>query len=102
MSIILTFLNSTDIADKDRLAPWLQVYFPSAEPLGQEQDGNGYEVMVSLKDFEENKNKVPTSNLVRARGCFTIIEMICLGVRDFDNDLRDKDFLRKIFPHSKL
>ena len=100
--LILTFKYNTCITSKDRVSPWLSKYFPSAKPLGIEKNGTGYEVEVSLQDFEKNKEKIPSANLLRVRGCFTVAEMLCLGVRDFDNDLRNKDFLRKVFPHSDL
>jgi len=45
-------------------------------------------IRVSLSDFEKHKDKIPTFNLVRARGEFDMITQLTLGVRNFDNDLR--------------
>ena len=44
-------------------------------------------ITISTVDFINNKDKVPKKNIVRIMSKFTILEMLALGIRDFDNEI---------------
>lgn len=88
--IYLTFTYSRDVFNGPCLRHWVEKYFKSSDYrfMGFEYGQRHPTIRVSLSDFEKHKDKIPTFNLVRARGEFDMITQLTLGVRNFDNDLR--------------
>jgi len=40
-----------------------------------------------LREFEAGKTNIPTKNLIRIEGVFSVLEQLVFGVRDFKNEI---------------
>ena len=87
--IYLTFYHARDIFRGSEFKPWVNRLFPHGVRFEGTKSAM-YEptIAVTLKDFEDSKECIPTKNLIRIRGEFTILEQLAFGVRNFDNILK--------------
>lgn len=44
-------------------------------------------IIISLSDFENNKDKIPAKNLIQIEGEFNLLEQLAFGVKNFSNSL---------------
>ena len=85
--IYLTYSYHRDVFLKGgNFKPWIKKLF------GENVDFEGFTsgmyeptIGISLSDFEDNKDKIPTNNLIQIEGRFDILEQLALGVRNFIN-----------------
>ena len=85
--IYLTFYHARSIFRSTKLAPWVTKLFPSVKYEGTRFGMYEPTISVSLQDFEEAKDAIPTKDLIQIKGQFNIIEQLVYGVRNFDNRL---------------
>ena len=90
MPVYLTFYHAREIFRGSEFKPWVNRLFPN----GVRYEGTKsamYEptIIVSLQDFEDSKENIPTKNLIRIKGSFTILEQLTFGVRNFDNKIKE-------------
>lgn len=90
--IYLTFYHARELFRGADFKPWVNRLFPN----GVRYEGTVSAmyhptIAVSLVDFEDAKDCIPTKNLIRIRGEFSIIEQLTFGVRNFDNTLKSTE-----------
>lgn len=87
--IYLTYTYHRDIFLKGGdFKPWIKNLFgDNARFEGFTFGMSEPTIKVSLSDFENNKDKIPTKNLIQIEGEFGLLEQLALGVRDFNNSL---------------
>ena len=86
--IYLTYSYHRDIFLHQEFKPWIKKLF--GENVRFEGFTSGmYEptISISLSDFEDNKDKIPTNNLIQIEGKFSMLEQLACGVRDFKNSI---------------
>ena len=97
--IYLTFTHSRDIFKKNEFQNWIKIWFKTARFEGCEYGNHYPTIKVSLLEFEEWKEQLECekqkAKLVRIRGFFDICEQLSLGVRNFENDLRETEQMNK-------
>ena len=87
--IYLTFYHAREIFIGSEFKPWVNRLFPSGVKFeGTVSAMYHPTIKVTLQDFEDSKDAIPTKNLIRIRGEFTILEQLTFGVRNFDNTLK--------------
>ena len=90
----ITFNHSRDIFKKNEFQVWIKRSLKSARFEGCES-GNYYPtISISTDDFLKWKahrmaDEKQKSRIVRIRGEFDILEQLSIGIRSFDNDLRN-------------
>lgn len=91
--IYITYKYNRDVFEKGgNFKPWVRKAF------GESVQFHGYDCgmyeptikVYSIKAFEEGKNKMKTSNLLKIEGVFNVIEQLALGVRNFKNEITDE------------
>lgn len=85
----LTFRHTRDIFSRGDFLPWIRRVF--GEDIlfdGCEYENNYPTILTSYQTFEIKKGAIPTKNLIKIEGSFTVLEQFSLGVRCFSNDLR--------------
>jgi len=88
--ISLTFTYSRDVFRKDKFQEWITELFGEDVRFDGFEYGRSYPtIKVGFTDFEEQKHKIPTENLVKIKGSFNTVERLALGVWSFSNDLRE-------------
>lgn len=86
--IYLTFYHSREIFKGSKFAPWVTKLFPNGVKFEGTGCGNySPTIVVTLEDFEDAKNCIPTKNLIRIQGKFNAMQKLIFGVRDFDNSI---------------
>ena len=88
--IYLTFYHGRNIFRGDKFAKWVYDYFPSAKFEGFECGHYYPTISVSLAEFEAAKDRIPTPNLIRVEGRFTVLQQLVYGVRNFKNEISEK------------
>ena len=89
--IHLTFYHSREIFKGSEFAPWVTKLFPQGVKFEGTECGNySPTISVTLRDFENAKDRIPTRNLTRIQGKFNTLEQLALGVRDFDYFIKGK------------
>ena len=83
--IYLTYYYDRDIFNGNKFRKWITDLFGENVKFNGSEGRKFPKIEISLTDFETNKNKIPTKNLVSIEGKFTLIEQLGLGVRDFKN-----------------
>ena len=87
--IYLTFYHSREIFVGHKFAPWVVRLFPNGVKFEGTRSGN-YEptISVTIADFEDARDIIPTRNLIRIRGEFNLMEQLVYGARNFDNSIK--------------
>ena len=89
--IYLTYSYHRDVFLKGgNFKPWVKNIF--GEDARFEGFASGMDeptIKVSLIDFENNKDKIPTENLIGIKGEFNLLHQLALGVRNFSNRLNN-------------
>ncbi len=82
--ILLKFYHSRNVFKGHEFASWLR-QFKSAKFEGFEYGRYFPQVSISLQEFEQFKDSIPTKNLVEIEGRFDILMQLVFGVRNFKN-----------------
>ncbi len=87
--IYLTYTYHRDVFLKGgHFKPWIKNLFSdNVDFEGFTSGMSEPTIKVSLSDFENNKDKIPTKNLIQIRGEFGLLEQLAFGVRNFNNSL---------------
>lgn len=85
--IYLTYYYDRDIFKGTNFKKWIvDLFGDNVHFCGSE--GKRFPVIrIPVNVFESKKDNIPTKNLVGIEGCFSIIEQLVLGVRDFKNTI---------------
>ena len=89
--ISLTFIHGRDVFQKNEWKVALKRMFPSIRFDGF-MWGNWYPtVLIPVNEWMESESEFGRTHfakkVTRCKGEFNVIEMVCLGIRDFDNIL---------------
>ena len=87
--IYLTYYYDRDIFNGTKFRKWITDLFGTNVKFNGSEGRRFSEIEINLTDFETNKDKIPTKNLVSIEGKFTLIEQLALGVRNFKNTIDD-------------
>ncbi len=88
-TIYLTYTYHRDVFLKGgNFKPWIKNLFgDNVHFEGFTSGMSEPTIKVSLFDFKNNKDKIPTKNLIQIEGKFGLLEQLAFGVRDFNNSL---------------
>ncbi len=88
--IYLTFYHGRNIFKGHEFSSWIKNNFKTVKFEGFEYGHYMPTISVSLQEFEAAKDFIPTKNLIRVEGRFSILEQLVFGVRDFKNEVYEK------------
>jgi hypothetical protein len=86
--LYLTYYHGRNIFRNHKLAPWIQK-FKSANFVGFECGSYFPTISISLAEFIEKKDIIPSKNLIRVKSQFTPIECLVYNVRNFENEVKE-------------
>jgi len=87
--VYITFYHGRNIFRGHEFASWVK-NFPSANFEGFECGNYFPKISIPLAEFEAAKEVIPTQNIVRMEGEFSILQQLVFGVRNFKNDVSDR------------
>lgn len=90
--IFLTYYYDRDIFNGNKFQKWITDLFGDNVKFEGSEGRRFASISISLQDYEANKHKIPTKNLVKITGIFDILEQLVYGVRNFTNTIENEQF----------
>ena len=87
--IYLTFYHDRNVfkGSPGSFVSWIKNNFQTVKFEGFECGRYFPTISISLSEFQAKKEFIPTKNIVRVEGKFTVLQSLMFGVRDFKNEV---------------
>lgn len=66
---------------------WIKKNFKTVNFEGFEYGYYSPTISIDLQEFEVAKKMIPTKNLIKVEGKFSVLQQLVFGVRDFTNEI---------------